>query len=284
MRKLIYDIETMLLKMYGFQLGKQVLRHNQLVAGHREYHIICISYMFLDDMEPKCIRWNPKKDPTNEKLIEEFDAIVRQADVIIGKNNTRFDDKHVNTQRMLADLDPLPYWAKITDDVETQLRRYFYMPSQSLDYWSEVLGLGGKDKMEFSDWVYIKEYFDILRWRAAGADVKSINIISKQEFKKSRVTVERLGKVALDKMVKYNIKDVTDTAAILQKVEPYVKFKHTQGDNNRRCKWCKTETKEHKNGTYTSSGKEYQMFYCSTCRRYKYSCLIGKAKYGEKRY
>jgi hypothetical protein len=79
-----------------------------------------------------------------------------------------------------------------TDDVEKQIRKYFIFPSYSLDYVSKELGLGGKVKMEFQDWINI---------------------------------VERRSRASFRKMLFYNRKDVEDTRAIWDKIKLHVKPK-----------------------------------------------------------
>ncbi len=288
-RILIYDIETELLKGYLFSCGDQVIRHGQLVKGHSVVHIICISYMFKEDKVAKTITWDPVKDPDQRKLIEKFDAIVEQADFILGKNNKRFDDKHVNTHRMMADLNPLPYWSRITDDVEKQLRRYFKAPSMSLDYWSQQIGLGGKAKMEFTDWIHIKEYFDTLRWIGGGLSPAGVKVICPIEFDKKYSQVLKDGKTALKKMEEYNKKDVTDTKALMIKIEPYVNFNYHSHDRLSFCLKCNKETDTIKHGTTEhgkrGNGHRYQKWTCQVCKRYKFETPVLKdGKPGVRKY
>ena len=104
---LFYDIETNLLKFFAFRCGKQVLRHSQLVKNNEFTRIITIQYCWKQNKRGKVILL----DPYNPiKGLNEFDALIRQADIIIGKNNIKFDDKHINTNRLLSGLKAMPEW------------------------------------------------------------------------------------------------------------------------------------------------------------------------------
>ena len=155
---LIYDIETTLLALWDFSLGKSVLRHGQMMKGYfSRTHIICITYQWLGEKKAHALTWgNSIEDEI--QMIKDFDKLVKSADVIIGKNSNRFDNKHINTQKIWwPEIGMDPSWLYKCDDLERQMRRYLYLPSYSLDYFSEQLGLGGKRKMEFSDWTSINE-------------------------------------------------------------------------------------------------------------------------------
>lgn len=237
---LFYDIETSPLKAYIWGLGKQVVRHNQLDKEHAQYGIICITYCWNDDKQAQCISWDYDKQDSKE-VIKQFDKIIKQADFTIGKNNKRFDEKMINAVRMLKGLPGLPEWTKCSDDLEQQMRRYFRLPSQSLDYISDQLGLGGKIKMEFQDWIDIVE--------------KNKN-----------------GKKSLAKMIKYGKKDVEDTRTIWNKLvqhfDPkfnYGVFKH--GSHTSACKRCGS-TDIRPNGSFMSGSVRRQKFQCKDCRQY----------------
>jgi len=235
---LFFDLETTPLKAYIWGCGKQVVRHNQLVAGSQQWGIICVTYCWNDGKPAKVIDWGYEEQDTG-KLVAVFDEIIKQADVVIGKNNKRFDDKMLNAARMFAGLPGMPEWIRYTDDLEQQMRRQFRLPSHSLDYISGQLGLGGKIKMEFQDWIDIVE--------------KTPN-----------------GLKAFNKMLKYGKKDVEDTRAlwdILSKhFEPKFNAAAFAGIKN-ACKHC-ASTNVRANGTRMSGGTKYQHYYCNSCGHY----------------
>jgi len=110
------------------------------------------------------------------------------------------------------------------------LRRYFIFPSQGLDYISKALGLGGKVKMEFQDWIDIVE-------------------------KKSRKSFE--------KMCRYNKKDVEDTRALWNRIQPHVKPKLNMSTfhGDFCCRNCGSKNLT-KAGIRRSGRTTYQTYFC----------------------
>lgn len=239
-RILFYDIETKPLQAWLWAPGKQFVSHKQLVQQHSRYGIICITYCWNDNKPAQCIDWGYEEQDTRS-VVKQFDEIIKQSDWTIGKNSDKFDTKMINAARMFAGLPGMPEWTKYKDDLEVQMRRYFRLPSQSLDYISSQLGYGGKIKMEFQDWIDIVE--------------KNAN-----------------GQKALAKMIKYGKKDVMDTRALWNKLSEHFdpKFNMSSFINHGiRCKHadCGSEQLK-KNGIRVACKTRYQMYVCLACGRY----------------
>lgn len=228
---LYFDIETSLMKFYGFRLGEQYVSHTQLVEGEK-VDIICITYCW--DKGPAMHLDYDYEEQDSSKMIQEFDKIVKEADIIIGQNSDSFDVKHINTQRMLHGLAPFPEWADCTDDTLKQVRRFFKLPCNKLDYMSALFGFGGKVKMAFQDWVNIKE--------------KNKN-----------------GLKSFNKMIRYGKKDVIDTRKVFHKIRPYIKPKFNMATflQDHVCVHCGSKD-IHKNGTRIAGKTTYQRYHCKT--------------------
>ena len=244
-RILFYDIETTPLKAYIWGLGQPIINHGQLVKKNgipSMYKIICISYAWNDDRPAKCIHWGIHRN--TGRVIKEFDKIIKLADIAIGKNSDNFDIKHINIQRMLHKHTGMPDWAIYTEDLEKQLRKYFYLPSYSLDYISNLLGRGGKIKMELQDW---------------------INLVEKNDMK------------TLKKMIKYNLKDVEDTRALWYRLLPHIipKFNQATFYQDIRCRTCGSK-KIKMNGTRVRGKTRYQTFFCNEHGGYAGEAPINK--------
>ncbi len=239
-RVLFFDLETKPLQAWVWSPGKQYVGHKSLVEGYDQYGIICIGYAWNDGKPAKCIDWGYGEQST-ERVVEEFDKIAKTADLIVGKNSKRFDVPMLNSCRMLAGLPGLPDWALSHDDLEQQMRKYFRLPSQSLDYISKHLGLGGKDKMEMQDW---------------------IDICLENEN----------GQAKLKKMVKYCKKDVEDTRTLWTKLSEHFDSKFNNArfrDLGMACKHADCGSVNIAlNGTRMSGGSKYQTYTCSDCGRY----------------
>lgn len=232
-RRLYYDIETTPLRAWIWRPGKQVVRPGQLDKEFNEYDIICIGYTW-DTGEQGVLHWG--FDTQDSKpMVEAFTKLCDMADVVIGKNSARFDDKHMNTLRMRHGLEARPDLMEKVDDLERQIRRYFYLPSYGLDYISEILGFGGKVKMEFDDWLKI-----VLKDKDSGLE-------------------------AFIKMIYYCGCDTYDSAVIFETTAKHFKPKHRVKafkEGEVTCKYCGSLS-VHKNGTTTSAaGTIYQNYYC----------------------
>lgn len=231
---LFYDVETIPFQAWVFQCGKQVVSPKQLVKGHNTPDIICIGYMWSTDKKATSLIWDGKQN--SKKMIKKFTKIAEKADVIIGKNNVRFDDKYVNTLRMVHDLAGNPEVMRKVDDLESQMRRNFKLPSNSLEYISTLLGLGGKNSMQLSDWIAI---------------------------------VQDKCPVALKKMVTYCQKDVVDTKKIWDYCMRHfkdLKLDHKRWSGKACCPSC-GGLDIISNGYYTDcKGVKYRRLFCNSHR------------------
>jgi uncharacterized protein YprB with RNaseH-like and TPR domain len=202
-KTLYFDIETTALQAYVWRPGDQYVGHNQLVKGSDITDIICIAYCW-DKGPVKLLHWDYNKQDSR-KMIQEFDAIAKEADVLIGQNSDSFDVKHINTQRLMHGLEPMPEWADQTDDLLKQVRKFFKFPSNKLDYISNILGYGAKAAVGMQDWINIQE---------------------KNED----------GEKSFDKMLKYCARDVLITRKTFQHILPYIKPKFNMSVfNGKRC-------------------------------------------------
>ena len=261
---LFYDIETTCLKARIWQPGKQFVGHKMLLPGFEMWDLISIQYAWEEE-EVKVLRYD--KHGGTKGMIKKFDKLVRQADHCIGKNSDRFDLKMINALRMFHGLPGIPEWPDYSDDLEKQMRKFFRLPSQSLDYISTQLGIGGKDKMEMSDWVDIQDYRDSEELKKKGIVGKELRIICQHLYKKSPTELKRCGKKALDKMCEYGAKDTKDTMLIWEYLKTHFKPKLNRSlfsGHDIGCKSCGSDNVK-KNGTRISGKTKYQYFYCNDC-------------------
>lgn len=264
--RLIYDIETTLQSFYAFSPGKQYLGHKQLIPGKSRYGIICITYCF-DNQPVQILKWEPAG--RQEKLIRDFDELIKKADHVIGKNSNKFDNKMVSGLRIFTNQPGMPSWTKYTDDLEQQMRKHFRLPSQSLDYISGQFGLGGKIKMEFDDWVRIDQWMTLLMLRDDGMDDGALDIYSLHMYKKPKDEILKIGQKAFDKMCKYGAKDTADTRTLWNKLSQHFEPKFNVAvfnDAKNACTRC-ASTNIKKNGVRVSSGTKYQEYFCNDCGR-----------------
>jgi DNA polymerase elongation subunit (family B) len=226
---LFYDIETSPVKAYIWKCGDQVVRHNQLVEGASQTKIISLAYAFNND-KVQTLHWDYEKQD-DKIIVKEFTRLTKLADIIIGKNNNAFDNKHIHTRLMFHKLSSSHDLMLKSEDLERQMRRYFNLQSFSLDYISNELGLGGKVKMELSDW---------------------IDIVEKKNIK------------SFHKMIKYGEKDVDDTRKIWNYCFKY--FIPTHNLSALLGKFCCRVCGSHKivkDGSVCRGSVVYQKYFCN---------------------
>lgn len=260
---LVYDIETTLLLPWAFSLGKTVLRHGQLVGGYyNRTHVICITYVWEHEGKVRVLDWGQNAND-EMKMLAAFNEIVKKADVVIGKNSSRFDNKHIQTQNFWFGLNKTYEWLNRTDDVETQMRRVLALPSYSLDYISAELGLGGKRKMELGDWKAIGAY------RLLQCIPKTSEEICQFFFRASKKQIIADGKKAFKKMITYGKKDAADTLVLYQAVKPYAKQRLNASTILKEacCNNC-YGTNIYKNGTKAWGQSIKQMWQCKDCNSF----------------
>lgn len=261
-KKLIYDIETMLNIAMTFGTGKTVIRSNQLLRGyfHRN-RIIMIAYRWSHEKKTRYLTWG-KNEADEKEMIRQFFKLVKEADVIIGKNNKAFDDKHMNTEALLQDIGHeyfFAHWSSYVEDLQQLTKKRLRLPSQSLDYISNEMGLGGKNPMQFYDWE------SLLYYRMYQLKIITTDNQSKGLLKMSIKDIIKEGKAAEKRMIKYGKKDVDDTLAVYNRVNKY--FPATNKVTNNGCRHCGSSDLI-KNGTRSRGGHKYQQLTCKSCHRH----------------
>lgn len=259
---LFFDIETLPLKSYIWQPGTQYVGHKNLLPSHSMWGLICIQYA-VNDGPVKVLRYD--KHGGTVGMIEKFDKLVAKADIVLGKNSDRFDIKMLNSMRALLGIKSMTGWEKYTEDLEKQMRRYFRLPSQSLDYISKQLGVGGKVSMEMKDWIDISNYKELTDLKASGLTAKALEVVSQHLFKASAKEVMIDGKGALEKMCHYGAKDTEDTRVLWNYLKNHFDPKFNMAkfnDEKHACKNCGSKMIK-KNGTRVAGKTKYQDFYCN---------------------
>ncbi len=127
---MIYDIETSRTKAWVWWTGKQYIGHNQLID---EPQIITISWKWLGDEEIHYLTWD--KNHCDKQLMIDFLKEYNQADMVIGYNNDRFDNRWVNARAMKYNLDVNIHVKSY--DIMKEEKRVFRVPSYSMAYMSK---------------------------------------------------------------------------------------------------------------------------------------------------
>ncbi len=186
---MVYDIETSRVKANVWWTGKQYVGHNQLTE---EPKIISICYKWLGADEIYTLTWDSNQ--CDRKMMKDFLNAYNTADMVIGQNNDRFDNRWVNARAMKYNLDVNTLVKSF--DIMKQTKKLFRLPSYSMDYVTKYLGVTNKMKHE-----------GIIMWEM----IQEGNKKQQKEY--------------LQKMVDYNVQDIICTEQMYTKLRKYMGHK-----------------------------------------------------------
>ena len=186
---LVYDIETSRTTAKVWWTGKQYVNHKSLKS---EPAIISISWKWLGEDKIFALTWD--KNHCDKAMLKEFLVEYNCADMIIGQNNDRFDNRWVNARAMKHNLDINTFVKSF--DIMKQTKRLFRLPSYSMDYITKYLNVENKLVHEgLHMWDMIEDG-------------------SEEEQKEY-----------LQKMIDYNIGDIVSTEAMYVRLRKYMGHK-----------------------------------------------------------
>ena len=216
---LIYDIETSRAPAMVFQTGKAYIDHTQL---RDEFKIISISWKWLGQNEVFSLEWD--SNHSDEKLIRAFLPVYNTADMVIGYNNDKYDNKWINTRAAKYRLEVNTLIKSF--DLYKQIKKLMYLPSYSMKYVAKFFGVRQKLSHE-----------GIVMWDMIQFGTKE----EQREF--------------LDKMIEYNIGDIVTTEEIYLALRKYMGHKvHigvALGEDKSTCPNCGGSNIEEFNGNFS---------------------------------
>ncbi len=216
---LVYDIETSRAPAMVFQTGKAYINHTQL---RDEFKIISISYKWLGEDKVHALEWD--SNHSDERLMREFLPIYNQADMVIGYNNDKYDNKWINTRAAKYRLKVNVHIKSF--DLYKQMKKLMYLPSYSMAYVAKFFGVTQKLHHE-----------GIVMW-----DMIQFGTREQQ-------------KEYLAKMILYNVGDIITTEDIYLEMRQYMGHKThlgvTLGKDKYSCPNCGGANIEEFNGNFT---------------------------------
>lgn len=186
---MIYDIETSRVTAKVWWTGKQYVGHKQLTE---EPKIISISWKWLGEDKIHALTWD--KNHCDKKMVTKFMKEYNSADMVIGQNNDRFDNRWINARAMKHGLHFNTFVKSF--DIMKQTKRLFRLPSYSMDYITKFLNVENKQTHE-----------GIHMWDM----IQDGNKKQQKEY--------------LQKMVDYNVGDIVSTEAMYVKLRKYMNHK-----------------------------------------------------------
>lgn len=244
---LILDIETMMMTVFVWYLGKQRIPYNNVID---EWNCISWAGKWLFDPVILSDVQTPQEaiNRDDKRIMLSLWDVMNQADIIIGHNLVRFDKRKVNARFLYHNLTPVSSYQTI--DTLTELKKHFSLSSYKLDDVCKFLGLQTKVHTEYDLW---------------------------KKCLKGDLT-------ALKQMSDYNKNDTLITEELYLKIRGYIKshpnlglYMETEGSV---CPNCGSDYLEQKGNYYTPAGR-FNSFRCQNCgavSRSKYSDLSKEEK------
>ncbi len=235
---LFYDLETAPLLAHIWRPSDDYVTSDRLL---HDSWIICWSAKWAHETKKVHVGMvTPQEaiDQDDSRIVGELSDLLREADIIVAHNGDRFDLPMFNGRLLMLGLEPLGPVQTI--DTLKLARSNFRLAYNKLDYLAEQLGLGNK----------LKTGFDL--WRDCyHGDQKALN-----------------------KMSKYNVRDVILLEQVFNKLKPYVKglkrLVEPDYDQQEACPFCGSSNVTRRGFARTQSAT-YQQYQCGDCRRYSRS-------------
>lgn len=233
-RILIYDIETPRVRAELWWSGKQFVNGNDVVDEPR---IISISWKWFGDETVHAAHWDLKSQDDSE-MMKEFLEHYNNADVIVGINNDRFDNRWINARAVKHKLDVNTFVRSV--DIQKQCKRLFRLPSYSLKY--------------------LGHFFDIPMQKQ---NHEGLIMWQKIQYGTLEEAVEYMAK-----MIRYNVGDIMATEGLLLRLMPVLNLQThlgvASGNAPYSCPLCgETEDIELHKTTYTRAGTIQHIMKCN---------------------
>lgn len=204
---LIYDIETSKTPFELWWSGKQFVNGNSAMDDSK---IVTISYKWLGSDIVHSLTWDYNK--CDKTLIEEFLEVYNKADMIVGINNDKFDNKFINTRAAKFNLTVNLHVKSL--DIQKECRKLFRLPSYSMRYLGRYFEVPIQ-KMK----VHLEDIWEDLVYG------------TKEESKK-----------AMCLLVEYNVQDILTTEQLYLRLQRYLKhpvhFGVLNSKENTNCPIC----------------------------------------------
>jgi len=146
---LLLDIETTPMEVYVWGLSKNDYISPTFVL--KDYNVICYSAKWLFDSKMMHDVQTPKeaRKRDDKRVTKSIYALMDEADIIIGHNVDRFDDRKLKARFVLNGFPPLsPY-----RNIDTyKIAKQFGFSSNKLDYLGKLIIRRQKIKTDFDLW------------------------------------------------------------------------------------------------------------------------------------
>ena len=234
-RILLLDIETAPMEVYVWGLYKQFIPHGNVI----KYWCILswvAKWLYDDETQSDLVTADEAMERNDKRIVQSIHKLLDDADIIIGHNLDRFDDRKIKARFITNGIEPpSPYR---TIDTLKITRREFALPSYKQDYLTKYFGLTNK--------INVSEFGGFELWK---------NCVTGNSK-------------ALDDMLYYNKYDVIGLEELYLKIRPYIKNHPNLGVlmDEDTCPNCASEHLEETDSTYFTAANKFPVYRCLNCR------------------
>lgn len=230
-RVLVFDIETLPMVYYGWDLYKPVFSHDNII---KDWCVLSWSakWLFDDKFYGQILTPKEAKTRNDYRIVEGLWKMFDEADIVIGHNAKKFDVRKMNTRFLYHGFVPPSQFQTI--DTLLGSRETFSLPSYSQDYITKFLELQEKIETDFQLWI----------------------------------DCDNGDRIALAKMMEYNEQDIRGLEEMYVTLRPWLP-KHPNlavymTTEEAVCPKC--QSKEITlGGTYATPANLYRSFRCNNC-------------------
>lgn len=229
---LILDIETTPMKAWVWSRWKENVYLDQTM---QEWFMLSFSAKWLneDNIIGEILTPEEIKEENDYRILIELYKLLDEADIVIAHNGNKFDIPKINTRFILNNINQPSHYIQI--DTLYVAKKQFGFSSNSLDALATFFGFSNKDPHDFKLW----------------RDCMNGSI------------------EALEKMLKYNKKDVEILEKIYLKLRPWIKnhpnINVISESEKPCCTKCGSINIEYTDKEYCTQHYKYSMFRCKDC-------------------
>lgn len=153
-RILLLDIETSLMKFYGFSPKVDYIPHELMI---QDWSVLCYAarWLFGPETFGEVVTPQESIDREDARIMRGIWNLIDEADIVVTQNGIQFDLKKLNSRFLMAGLPPpSPYMNVDTLKVS---REEFGWSYNRLDALGRKFGIGQKSDMEIEDWILCSE-------------------------------------------------------------------------------------------------------------------------------
>ena len=228
-KRLFFDIETSPNIGFFWQPGYKLnISHENII---RERAIICIAWKWAGKKRVYCSAWD--ENQCDKKLLQEFIAVMHEADEIVTQNGDQFDTPWIRTRALKHGILMSPEFVSL--DTLKAARSKFNFNSNQLNYIARYLEIGQKKPTDFGLW--------------------------------KAITLDN-DKKALKTMVNYCKHDVKLLEQVWDRMNSYLPAKFDRGATTRSCPECASNWVVIVKHKVTAAGYRRVQFQCRDCGKY----------------